>query len=187
MMVVVGTYPEWGQSVVLRTWPTGSMSLLALRDFELLDHSGRKLLGATSGWLVLDLLSRRPQRVEPILANIRRFPSYRALDAEAARLPARSDLPSPTVLEVKHSDLDLNDHVNNATYARWILDSYPTEFHRAHLLRSMTINFLAEVTGEDFVLLSRPEPEKLRNTHTIRRKIDGADACRAELVWEAGE
>jgi acyl-ACP thioesterase len=184
MMVVVDSYPEWGQSVALRTWPCGSMSLLALRDFELLDGTGHRLISATSGWLVLDLPSRRPQRIESILGSIREVPRYRAVGAEAARLAAAAESPDATVLNVKYSDLDLNDHVNNATYARWILDSYPVDFHRTHRLRRFTINFLAEVGADDSVMLSRLELGGLRIAHTIRRRIDGADACRAELGWE---
>jgi acyl-ACP thioesterase len=184
MVVVVDSYPEWGQSVVLRTWPCGSMSLLALRDFELLDVNRRRLLGAASGWLVLDLQSRRPQRIEPILGSIRTFPEYRAAGTEAAKLAAVADSAAHAVLDVKYSDLDLNDHVNNATYACWILDSYPVDFHRAHRLRSMALNFLAEVGGDDSVTLSTQEVEPLRMAHTIRRRIDAAEACRAELIWK---
>jgi medium-chain acyl-[acyl-carrier-protein] hydrolase len=159
------------------------MSLLALRDFEMLDANGRKLLGATSGWMVLDLQSRRPQRVEPILASIRSFPERRAAGEEAARLAGASDWAEQTSLDVKYSDLDLNDHVNNATYARWILDSYPADFHRTHSVRSMVINFLAEVGGDDSVTLSKREVGKHRVAHTIWRRIDGTEACRAEITW----
>jgi medium-chain acyl-[acyl-carrier-protein] hydrolase len=184
MMVVVDSFPEWGQSVVVRTWPCGSMSLLALRDFELLNREGRRLLGATSGWLVLDLQSRRPQRIEPILGSMRAFPEYRAVGMEAARLAPVAESSTPTFLDVRYSDLDLNDHVNNTIYARWILDSYPVEFHRAHRLRSLTLNFLAEVGGDDTVVLSSQELGELRMAHAVRRQIDGAEACRAELVWD---
>ncbi len=184
MMVAVDRYPEWGQPVLLRTWPCGSASLLALRDFEMVDGNGRRLLGATSGWLVIDLQSRRPQRLEPVLGSIRTFPECRALAAEAARLAPVSEVSEPTSLDVKYSDLDLNDHVNNTTYARWILDSYPVEFHRAHRLRCITLNFLAELGGDDAVTLGTRHMEDLRIAHTVRRRIDGAEACRAELIWE---
>ena len=184
MMVVADSYPEWGQSVVVRTWPCGSMSQLALRDFEMLDSNGCKLLGATSGWLVLDLKSRRPQRIEPILGSMRTFTGYRAVGAEAAKLSPGAESTPLAVLDVKYSDLDLNYHVNNTTYARWILDSYPVDFHRTHRLRSITLNFLAEVGGDHPVVLSSQELGAFRMAHAIRRKIDNIEACRAELVWE---
>jgi acyl-ACP thioesterase len=44
MTVRVQTYPHWDQAVTIRTWPRGSQSLFALRDFEMLDKNGRQLL-----------------------------------------------------------------------------------------------------------------------------------------------
>jgi acyl-ACP thioesterase len=184
MMVTVDAYPAWGQTVTLQTWPRGSSSLLALRDFEMSDERGRKMLGATSGWLVLDLQSRRPRRVEPLLQGVHPFPDRRSVAEEAARLSATEVSSARAVLEVKYSDLDLNNHVNNAAYARWLLDSYPVEFHRTHSLRSMTLNFLAEIGGDDSVSLNSRELSELKIAHTIRRRLDGAEACRAEIVWE---
>ncbi|HYK87751.1 MAG TPA: acyl-ACP thioesterase domain-containing protein [Acidobacteriota bacterium] len=184
MMVVVDSYPEWGETVLLRTWPCGSVSLLALRDFEMLDQNGGRLLGATTGWLVLDLQSRRPQRIEPILESISEFPRHRALEMEAPRLAAISVVDAGAGREVRYSDLDLNDHVNNAAYTRWILDTYPIDFHRAYRLRSIALNFLAEVGEDDSVIIRKADVEELRFAHTVQRSIDGTDVCRAELIWE---
>ena len=184
MMVVVNAHPEWGDPLILRTWPCGSASLLALRDFELMDNNRRRLSCATSGWLVLDLQSRRPQRIEPILGSMPTISGYRAVGGEALKLQPVAGSGSCTVLAVRHSDLDLNDHVNNTTYARWILDSYPIDFHRTHRLRRISLNFLAEVGCHDSVMLSSSELGELRVAHSVRRQIDGAEACRAELTWE---
>jgi acyl-ACP thioesterase len=85
-------------------------------------------------------------------------------------------------MAVKYSDMDLNNHVNNAAYARWMLDSYPLDFHRSHRVRSLAINFLGELDGNDsFEMVT--ETEEPRFSHTIRRHIDGAEACRAQIEW----
>jgi len=182
MMVVVDSYPGWGQSAVVRTWPCGSKSLLALRDFEVLDGQGRRQAAATSGWLIFDPQSRRPQRPEPILGSIRTFPDFRAAGGDAPKLAALESGSAGAAAEVKYSDLDLNDHVNNAVYARWLLDSYPVAFHRTHRVRSLAINFLAELDGNDsFEITTRAKG--LRVCHAIRRRIDGTEACRAEIEW----
>lgn len=186
IMVVVESYPKWGQRVAVRTWPCGSRSLLALRDFELLDPKGHRLAAATSGWLVFDQQSRRPLRVEPILGSIRVFPEHRSIGCDAPKLAAVGTSSTPTVLQVKYSDLDLNDHVNNAAYARWILDSYPVDYHRTHHIRNLSINFLAELDGSDSVELGSGDMKDFHVMHTIRRLSDHAESCRAEIVWQEG-
>jgi len=185
MMVVVDSYPAWGQAVVVRTWPCGSRSLLALRDFELLDREGHRRAAATSGWLVFDQHSRRPLRIEPILASMRMFPDRRSVGCDAPKLVAAETSSTPAVFKVKYSDLDLNNHVNNATYARWMLDSYPIEFHRDHRVRSLAINFLAELDADDSAELSTIETKERCMAHTVRRMLDGTQACRAEIIWQA--
>jgi medium-chain acyl-[acyl-carrier-protein] hydrolase len=183
LALAVHSYPEWGQRVAVRTWPCGTKSLLALRDFELLDAQGHPMAAATSSWLVFDQQTRRPLRLEPILGSVRILPDRRALGYDAEKLTATEIPSSSATIKVKYSDLDLNDHVNNSTYTRWIIDSYPLEFHRAHWIRNLTINFLAELDGRDTVELSTVELKDLCFTHSIRRQADNGESCRAEIVW----
>jgi medium-chain acyl-[acyl-carrier-protein] hydrolase len=183
MTVRVQTYPDWDQRVTIRTWPRGSQSLFALRDFEMLDKGGRQMVGATSGWVVIDLHNRRPQRIDPILGSIRVFPDLRAVGSDPARVSAIADSPAPQSIPVRYSDLDLNDHVNNASYVRWMLDDYPVEFHRRHRIHSLVINFLAEVNALDSVALQTRELAPLHMLHTLTRQSDSAESCRAEIQW----
>ena len=184
MTVMAEAYPEWGQSVLVRTWPRGAKSLWALRDFEILDLGGNRLLGATSAWLVYGLNSRRPQRVDQTVGALRTFPDRCAIQCDPDKL-SESVPAGGSPLAVRYSDLDLNDHVNNTTYARWILDSYPVEYHRKHQVRRLAINFLTELGADDVAELSTAEVGPLCLRHTIRRRSDGAESCRAELLWQS--
>jgi medium-chain acyl-[acyl-carrier-protein] hydrolase len=187
LTLAVDSYPEWGQQTELHTWPRGVKSLFALRDFELLDINGHSLAGATSSWLVFDQEARRPLRPESILASIPTLPDRRALSCDAEKLTVTEIPLSSSIINVKYSDLDLNDHVNNAAYARWILDRYPVEFHRRHRLRKLTINFLAALDGQDSVLLGTAETGALRFAHAMRRQADHGECCRAEIVWSPSQ
>ena len=133
--------------------------------------------------MIIDLETRRPQRVEPFIQSIRTFPERQAVGADPEKITQDGEGSPPEVLKVKYSDLDLNNHVNNATYARWILDSYPVAFHRGHRVSRLNLNFLAEVNAEDSVAISTREVEPQRTIHTLRRQRDGVESCRAEVVW----
>ncbi len=183
MLIAVETFPEWRQSVKVRTWPRGIQSLLAFRDFEMLDMQGRRLAGATSGWMIIDLQSRRPQRLEAWLESIAKFPDRKATGADPEKIVPDGIADTSTFMDVKYSDLDLNDHVNNTTYVRWILDGYPVDFHRSHRISRMALNFLAELNAGDSVALSTQGIGALRILHKVTRQRDGVDACRADLVW----
>ena len=50
--------PRWRDEVLLRTWHKGQDGLFFLRDFELLDSSGKRIVSATSSWLVMNVETR---------------------------------------------------------------------------------------------------------------------------------
>jgi acyl-ACP thioesterase len=143
-------------------------------------------MGATSGWLVYDVISRRPQRAELTVKTIRSFPDRRAIRCDPEKV-AESVQTAGSPLDIRYSDLDLNNHVNNTTYARWILDSYPVELHRRRIVRSIILNFLAELGADDKAELSTAEIGLMRLRHTIRRRNDGAESCRAEILWQSAD
>ena len=47
-------YPLWGEQITVRTWPKGTERLLAFRDFEMIDDSGKKIGAASSAWVIVD-------------------------------------------------------------------------------------------------------------------------------------
>ena len=63
-------YPRWEDDIRVKTWLTGTGRLFALRQFSIADSKGKVIGTANSAWLVLDLKSRKPQKIEPIFKHI---------------------------------------------------------------------------------------------------------------------
>ncbi len=63
-------YPGWGEKIKVKTLLTGMGRLFALRHFSIANLKGDPLGAAKSAWLVLDLKSRRPQRIEPVFKHL---------------------------------------------------------------------------------------------------------------------
>ena len=63
-------YPRWGDRIKVKTWLTGTGRLFALRQFSIADFKGKVIGTAKSAWLVLDLKSRKPQKIEPVFKHI---------------------------------------------------------------------------------------------------------------------
>ncbi len=182
LLVKVEQYPRWGESAVLKTWPRPPKSIFALRDFELFNLAGSRLLAGSSAWLVLDATSRRPQRLEKVIGSIKTLPDRMAVDDDPAKLSGDGAGPVQLTTVVRYSDLDVNSHVNSARYIRWLMDSYPLEFHRTHFIRRLEINYVSETRGGETVSIHSQETAPLRFCHALR-KMDGAEVCRARLEW----
>jgi medium-chain acyl-[acyl-carrier-protein] hydrolase len=142
--------PSWGQHIKIKTAGRGINKLFALREFEVEDGEGKIIAKASSAWLLLDIKSKRPQRPGQVL------PSELFDDN-----PDNSLLPDKVYLEVEmeagksfsvnYSDLDMNNHVNNVSYIRWIEDfCFENEIHFNELL----INYISEaIMGEEITVI----------------------------------
>ena len=176
----------WGEEALLRTWPRRRDSLFALRDFELVGKDGATLATGTSSWLVLDATKRRPQRIDKLVDDIQTVPR-RATERDAEKIETPiihgGAAPSEVNLEVRYSDEDLNGHVNSARYVRWVLDTYPRDWHEGHTVRQLEINYVGECRGGENVIIASQQVGELCFMHRIG-KAGGQEACRARIEWQ---
>lgn len=153
MAMEVGSLPTWGQSVTVTTWSRGPERVFAFRDFEVRSATRSLVARGTSGWLMLDRTSRRPQRITTEGLTMPAYPDRHALAADALS----EALPPPEAPGAlgerlaRYSDLDVNGHVNNTKYVEWIMDALGAEPWRGQRLRSLVVNYLAELSAGETV------------------------------------
>ena len=183
LVVSLKRLPSWGESVTLHTWPREPKGIFALRDFELVDAQGVRLVGGASAWLVLDGHSRRPQRLDKLQWSLRRFPFKRATAQDPGKLAEHDGGVECFSSLVRYSDLDVNDHVNSASYVRWLLDAFPEEFHRKRSVRLLEVNYLGETISGQTVSVLKKEGEAGEFWLLIQTPSD--IVCRARMVWDS--
>ncbi len=176
--------PAAGETVRVRTWPTGAEKLFALRDFHVVDAAGRPLASAVSAWLILDTSSRRPVRVQTVFdpPDVSGIP--RGLDIGIERLPAVDNLSRQAPVVVRLADLDANAHANNARISEWVVESVGMERFFQTGLRCLDIDFLAEAMHGDALLSRAAELPEGEFRHSIVRPADGREIARARTVWQ---
>lgn len=119
--IEVRKQPSWGETIKIETAGRGINKLFALREFRVTDEKGEVLAVAMSAWLLLDVNSKRPQRPSLVLPS-----ELFETEPSEYTVPDKIHGPSQPILGksfiVNHSDLDMNNHVNNVSYIRWIED-----------------------------------------------------------------
>ena len=175
-----------GDEVEVATWPTGADRVAALRDFEI-RRGGEVVARAVTHWIVLDLRSRRPVRVDRVLGPGLLEPRPHVLDAAGER-PA---LPAGDVLErrfsIRYGDIDRNLHVTNASYVAWATEALPREAWQTLRLRAMEVHFLAECTLGSAVLSRSAPTGEGAFVHAVVREEDGRELARLRTSWVARE
>lgn len=186
MRVRITRYPDWGEKIRVDTWPSGQDKLLYHRDFRLTDEGGAELGSAVSTWIVIDLKRRRPQRLETHFDTD--FLLTESQFTEKSRPIAEVDGSRSTdSFRAAFSDLDLNSHVNNVRYLAWIVDSFALDFHENYILRGLEIRYQAEATHGDSLEVVTAEDEQGTFRHSLLRRIDSKELCRARTVWKRAD
>lgn len=149
--------PLCGETVTIRSWPRGPEKLFCLRDYDIIDQSGRAIVRGRSGWLVIDMEKRRPLRVDDIVKKLPPNDGMDALLSGPAGLGAREAIAPAGERQAAYSDIDNYGHVNNVSYVQWIQDiTAPDLLDKADQLR-LDINYLSEtLPGEKVEFLLGP-------------------------------
>lgn len=145
--VKMESWPAWGETITIRTWVRPLEGPVSHRDFEIL-HNDQVIGTCATGWLRMNIETRTALFSDfGVLTFVPRT-DYR-LPYDAKKITIKNPLDKRATRDVRNSDLDMNEHVNNTRYVQWLLDSIPLEWHKRHTLNEYDVNFLAEARAGD--------------------------------------
>jgi acyl-ACP thioesterase len=143
-------WPSWNDRVTIRTWLRPPSGAFVFRDYEIL-CDGKTLGRCTSTFTGMDMQTRKLAVQDwSGLADVWRSDGHHPEVPE--KILWEADAAELARFEVRNSDIDLNNHVNNTRYAQWILDSLPIgDLRQGPKLEGYEVNFLAETKIGDLV------------------------------------
>nr|GMD16665.1 palmitoyl-acyl carrier protein thioesterase, chloroplastic-like [Ipomoea batatas] len=152
MQVQVDNYPIWGEVMEINTWVGASGKNGMRRDWLLTSKAtGLVFARATSTWVMMNQQTRRLSKMpDEVRAEI--SPWF----IEKQAIPEENP--------PKRSDLDMNHHVNNVKYVRWMLETIPDQFLEAHQLSNIILEYRRECGSSD-VVQSLCEPNENNNNN----------------------
>jgi len=152
--LVMQRWPQFNEVITIKTW-LRPVTHFVYRDFEL--FVGEEKVGfCTSSFTVINGKTRKIENLD--FTIYREF--YRTdyqLDLQPHKIPLHEDVETLAEFQVRNSDIDLNNHVNNTKYAQWILVSLPIDRLRIRYLHEYEINFIAEAKIGDKISIQRHE------------------------------
>lgn len=177
--------PKWREDITLTTWHKGLNRLFFLRDFILTDKEDRERVKATTSWLILNLETRRLVR-DPKLIEDGTVCTENVLETPADKVQMPKGIEPMFVMDHKvvYSDIDMNNHTNNAMYMQWAMDAIDYETASAKPLKEFTINFNRETKIGDTVSIYRVEEAREDGLHIfVEGLVEGASSFCVELIF----
>jgi len=145
-MIKLYEIPRLNQKITVETWANNTTETMAIRDFNILNKDNEIIGISRTSWMIIDLKARRPVRLpSKVLENIPLIPGKLTEHLELDKIPFSDQKPEKDItFKVVYSDLDLNHHVNNINYLKWVLDDFDYEFRNKFRVYSVEINYLGE-------------------------------------------
>lgn len=157
--LTMDSWPHWNETLTINTWLRQPEGAFIFRDYELVSN-GKKIGECTSSFTVMDLTTRKLA-----LQDWSQFPQFWRNDGtystKPEKIPFLDIKETVSEFEVRNSDIDLNEHVNNTKYAQWVLDSIPIKkLKGGNLLKGYEVNFLAEMKLGNKITLQQTDCDK---------------------------
>lgn len=149
---VLNRFPRLDENVKVRTWSKCSDGLMAQREFEILSGMNEVLVAGTSMWVILNIKTRRVERLDQEIMSHYPHHDQAALGFVSPRLRLSQELAEVRRFNVEFSSIDKAQHVNNAEYIRWMMNLLPEEVQKDGIL-GLDINYVLEThPGEEVVI-----------------------------------
>jgi acyl-ACP thioesterase len=147
----------------------------------MLNSTDEIICRGTSAWLLLDSKSLRPKILPQLFPKIKMHESKEALSDLPHKIIPSCQLEFVYDTQIRYSDVDLNQHANNAKYIELMLDCFDKEFHKDHVIKLLVVSFNAESKYGDEIQLFKGTEKETPLIHYIEAK----NQTSSKMVFQA--
>lgn len=162
--------PQFADGIKIQTWGKKQYKLYSLRDYLMFNSEDEIILKGTSAWLLLDSKNLRPKILPQLFPQTKMYETKNALTDLPQKIVHETDNEVVYSTQIRYSDIDLNQHTNNAKYIEMMLDCFDQDFHNNFVIKKLTISFNSESKFGDEIQLIRASKKDNHLTNYIEGK-----------------
>ena len=179
--IKINRMPKIHENIKIVTWPSEERRLGAIRDFEVYDSAQNLIICATSQWILIDFVRKRPVALKDKLPQYNVINKH-ALVSDFEKLPEVIRTDFEKKISIRFDDIDINMHVNNSLYPLWATETLDYTFRDGFLPCEIEVSFKKEgYLGEDINIISQVDP--LVTLHSIKALSDNRELSRIRIKW----
>jgi medium-chain acyl-[acyl-carrier-protein] hydrolase len=185
LTIEISSLPKRGEEVKLSTWVKSIRGSISEREFSI-SLAEQVLVNASSLWFSVSGHSHKPSRLPVEYSNLMAINDTYATvggSEKVAEPGTESDKSAGINVTAHHSDIDMVDHVNNATYARWMMDEMAVDFQQKNKIKKLNINYLGECFLGEKVIINHAADSQSGILHEVIKGSSNKVICRAQSCW----
>lgn len=186
LTIEILSMPKRGDEIKLSTWVKSIRGSISEREFSI-SLGEQVMINASSLWFCLSGQSHKPTRLPS------EFCDLMEINATYATTEGTEKVDEPNVeayrsngidITARYSDIDMVDHVNNAIYARWMMDEVPVDYQQRNTIKKLSINYLGESFLGDKIRVDHALIDQSTLLHEVVNNNGDKVICRIHSSWE---
>ncbi|MFA5518658.1 MAG: acyl-ACP thioesterase domain-containing protein [Spirochaetota bacterium] len=176
--------PRIYDRIVCETWRSGYTGSFVKREFNISGSNGEKLVAAVASLALIDMKKRKPVEIPDYLKEQLEPAGGEAIAYNFPPIEKIENYDYIYDLKVRHEDIDINRHMNNASYAQILFESIIDRFENSYELKSMDINFKGEAFAGDMLECMVKKTGSGIFLHKIINRDDKRVILNAKSLWK---
>lgn len=179
----INKWPKKPQKLTVKTWPKGISKISCLRDFEIYDEQDTKIAVASSSWALLDIETKKLISPKNAFESIP-LEDYTALETKFPKIEVVESSDLQKTFDIEYNDIDINQHVNNANYLDWALETLDFNFRTQNEIKEIQIHYKKEIKyGNKVVSEVQFTDDDTTTLHSIKNSNTGEELCLIKIIW----
>ena len=186
LTIEILSMPKRGDEIKLSTWVKSIRGAISEREFSI-SVGEETLINASSLWFCLSGQSHKPARLPSEFCDLMEIDATYATTEGTEKVvepDAECNRSNGIGITARYSDIDMIDHVNNATYARWMMDEVPVDYRQKNAIKKLNINYLGESFLGDKIRVTHTEINQSNLLHEVIVSKGEKVICRIHSGWE---
>jgi len=183
LKIHISQFPRWKEKITIQTWATGTEGPFGNRDFIILNDERKTIAVASSSWLVIRTDTKTPVRPKRFVENLPNYNGKTVFKTPLKKLKPKNEFDFKESIKIHYSDIDINQHVNNVKYIKWVIDACPMDKLTKNQITELQINFLHESKLTAELNIFRNKLINGTNQFVIKNDITGIEHCHAIIKW----
>lgn len=181
-------YPKFRDTITVETDIVGIKKLYGYRSFKIKTSEGTIIASGISTAVLIDLDKRRPVRISPKQCKLYGLEKELEENIPLDDFMQPEDFKYSKDYRVRHSDIDINQHVNNVKYIEMAVDTLPRTILNAHEISNIKVLYKKEAIDEASLHVCSDVVENegghLTTLHTIVDLTHDKLLTKLELKWK---
>jgi acyl-ACP thioesterase len=182
---VIEQYPGLYDKISCETWRSVLLGNYLCREFLINRDNGITGVRATSSLALIDKNSRKPVPIPESIVSKLEYTKGRSIEFPSEIAGNINEFDYIYTMKTRYEDIDINGHMNNASYASVIFESVFENLSMPMIMKSIDISFRGEILFKDEleckVSAVKESPGKFY--HRLYNKTKGGMSAYAVTRW----